>query len=124
MVTRRDAALRLDIPMEMAVRHGIPSRISQAELDDLDQNPPAWLKQSRENRTGKKPVWVKLTCDVCGFLEDARPKKWWPDFTYLSCDYHEAYQLPDPAPGLSRTEVDGVGSRFVGIVDESPLAKR
>lgn len=100
------------------MRNGIPSRLSQAELDELDANPPAWLRQSRENRTGKRPVWVKLTCEICGFSEDARPKKWWPNFTYLTCDYHNPQDLPDAAAGLSRTEVEGVGSRFIGIVDE------
>ncbi len=67
MITRREAALRLDIPLEMAQRHGIPSRLSEAELTELDEHPPAWLVQSRANRTGKKPVWVQLVCTVCGF---------------------------------------------------------
>ncbi len=120
MVSRREAAIRLDIPFEMATRNGIPSRISEEELAEIDTNPPAWLAQSRTNRTGKKPVWVKLTCVVCGFSEDARPKKWWSDFTYISCDDHEIHELPEPAEGLSRTEVYGVGSRFIGIVDERP----
>ncbi|UCR90231.1 hypothetical protein [Mycetocola spongiae] len=117
MLTRRDAALRLDIPLEMASRHGIPSRISEEDLAAIEATPPAWLLQSRANRTGKKPVWVALVCTVCGFTEQARPKKWWPEFTYLSCDDHYDYNLPDPAPGLSRTEIPGVGSRFIGIVD-------
>jgi hypothetical protein len=120
VITRRDAAIRLDIPLEMAQRNGIPTRISEAELDELDANPPAWLAQSRANRTGKKPVWVQLTCDICGYTEAARPKKWWPVFTYLSCDYHLAADLPLPAPTANRHEVDGIGSRFVGIVDELP----
>ncbi|MDQ1576608.1 MAG: hypothetical protein QOH55_1758 [Microbacteriaceae bacterium] len=120
MITRRDAAIRLDIPLEMAQRNGIPTRISEAELDELDANPPAWLAQSRANRTGKKPAWVQLTCDICGYTEAARPKKWWPEFTYLSCDYHLAADLPLPAPTANRHEVDGIGSRFVGIVDELP----
>jgi hypothetical protein len=119
MITRREAALRLDIPLEMAVRHGIPSRLSVEEVDELNENPPAWLAQSRANRTGKKPVWVHLTCDICGFTESVRPKKWWPDFTYLSCDHHGSDELPDPQPGLVRTEIDGIGSRFVGIVDDA-----
>lgn len=118
MITRRDASLRLDIPLEMATRHGLPSRMSEADLEAIEQDPPAWLVQSRANRTGKKAVWVHLECVVCGFAEDARPKKWWPDWTYLSCDYHEAYQVPEPVAGYSRTEVDGIGSRFVAIVDE------
>lgn len=117
MLTRRDAALRLDIPLEMASRHGIPSRISEAELAELDANPPQWLSQSRANRTGKKPVWVTLRCAVCGHEEQARPKKWWPEFTYLSCDDHYSYNLPEPEDGLTRTEVDGIGTRFIGVVD-------
>ena len=118
-VSRRDAALRLDIPLEMATRHGIPTRMTDAEFAELDANPAAWLAQSRANRTGK-PVWVQLTCDVCGFTETARPKKWWPTFTYLTCDFHRAEELPDAAPGLYRREVDGIGTRFVAIVDEKP----
>ena len=118
MITRREAAQRLDIPLEMAVRHGIPSRLTEAELTELDTTPPAWLMQSRANRTGKKAVWVELTCDVCGFTETARPKKWWPDFTYLTCSHHDPDELPAPAAGKSRTEVDGVGSGFIGVVDE------
>ena len=102
----------------MAVRHGIPSRTSEAELTEFDTNPPAWLVQSRANRTGTKPVWVQLTCDVCGFTETARPKKWWPEFTYLTCSHHDPDELPAPSAGMSRTEVDGVGSGFIGIVDE------
>ncbi|MFF1573365.1 hypothetical protein ACFVWR_11490 [Leifsonia sp. NPDC058292] len=120
MISRRDAAQRLDISLEMATRHGIPSKLSEREFAELDANPPAWLAQSRANRTGKRPVWVQLTCDVCGFTESARPKKWWPDFTYLTCDFHVPTDLPDPLPSLSRREVDGIGSRFIGIVDERP----
>lgn len=118
MITRREAALRLDIPLEMASLHGIPSRMTLAEFADLEDNPPAWLLQSRANRTGSKPVWVRLTCDVCGFSEAARPKKWWPAYTYLTCAHHGYDELPEPAPGSARTEVDGIGSRFVAIVDE------
>lgn len=120
MISRREAALRLDIPLEMANRHGLPARLTDAEVDELDANPPAWLAQSRANRIGKKPVWVRLECVVCGFAEDARPKKWWPEWTYLSCDYHSADAVPEPAEGLSRREIDGVGSRFVAMVDERP----
>lgn len=120
MITRRQVALRLDIPVEMATRHGIPSRISEAQFDELDTNPPPWLLQSRANRTGTRAVWSQLTCSVCGFTEAARPKKWWPAFTYLTCDWHSADDLPAPAPGLYRSEVDGIGSRFVAIVDEKP----
>ena len=116
-LTRRDVALRLDIPLEMAHRHGIPSRMSLAEFDALVAAPPAWLEQSRANRTGKRPVWMQLTCDVCGFTEAVRPKKWWPAFTYISCDSHSPSDLPEPSGALARSEVDGIGSRFVGIVD-------
>ena len=114
------AALRLDIPLEMAQRHDLPARLTESEMAQIESNPPDWLVQSRANRTGKKPVWVELRCDVCGFSEAARPKKWWPAFTYLTCDDHGADELPEPAAGLSRTEVDGVGTRFIGIVDETP----
>lgn len=117
MISRRDAALRLDIPLEMAQRHGIPSRLTQAELSELETNPPAWLVQSRSNRTGSRPVWVQLTCNVCGFTEAARPKKWWPAFTYLTCSDHGVDELPPPAKGCDRSEVDGIGSRFVGVID-------
>jgi hypothetical protein len=112
-------ALRLDIPLEMANRHGIPAKMTDAEFAELDSNPPPWLVQSRANRTGK-PVWVQLTCDVCGYTEAARPKKWWPAFTYLTCEHHEIGSVPEPASGLYRSEVDGIGSRFVGIVDATP----
>ncbi|MGO4491355.1 hypothetical protein AB4Y86_04560 [Arthrobacter sp. 2YAF22_2] len=117
MVTRREAAQALDIPLEMAHRHGIPSRLSDAELGELLDTPPVWLLQSRANRTGKRPVWVQLTCAVCGFSEMARPKKWWPEFTHVCCAHHAPYELPTPGAGLVRSEYEGVGSRFVGIVD-------
>lgn len=117
MISRREAALRLDIPLQMAQRHAIPAKLTEAEFAELESNPPAWLVQSRVNRTGARPVWVQLTCDVCGFTEAARPKKWWPAFTYLSCEHHGIDELPLPAAGLSRFEVDGIGTRFVGIVD-------
>ena len=120
MITRREAALRLDIPLEMAQRHDLPSRMTEAQLAEIESNPPAWLVQSRANRTGKKPVWVSLTCSVCGFTEAVRPKKWWPEFTYMSCDHHGYDELPEVQPGLSRREVDGIGSRFIGIVDAAP----
>ena len=119
MVTRREAALRLDIPLDMATRHGLPSRLTEAELQEIDANPPAWLAQSRTNRTGK-PVWVELRCDVCGYSESVRPKKWWPEFSYLSCDFHLPGELPPPPASANRREVDGIGSRFVGVVDELP----
>lgn len=116
MISRRDAAQRLDIPLEMARRHGLPTKLSEAEFALLESDPPAWLVQSRANRTGK-PVWVQLTCSICGYSEAVRPKKWWPAFTYLSCDSHGSDELPPPADGLHRGEVDGIGSRFIGIVD-------
>ena len=117
MITRRVAAQILDIPLEMAHRHGIPSRLSDAELGALLDNPPQWLVQSKANRTGKRPVWVQLTCAVCGFSEAARPKKWWPDFTYVICADHHSGEIPLRGSGLIRSEYEGVGSRFVGIVD-------
>jgi hypothetical protein len=118
-VTRREAALRLDIPIEMASRHGIPSRMTEGEFADFEADPPPWLLQSRANRTGKS-VWVQLTCDICGFTESARPKKWWPEFTYLTCDFHRADEVPQPSPGLYRREVEGIGTRFIGVIDEKP----
>jgi hypothetical protein len=111
-----DAAQRLDIPIEMARRHGLPTRLTEAELAELDANPPAWLAQSRANRTGK-PVWVELVCTICGASERVRPKKWWPTFTYLSCTEHSPLDLPPVTEGLRRGEYDGIGTRFVGIVD-------
>lgn len=117
MISRRDAAIALDIPLEMAQRHGIPSRMTEAELGEILDNPPHWLLQSRENRTGKRPVWVHLRCEVCGYTEAARPKKWWPEFTYVSCSHHSPADVPPPAPGFIRSEFDGVGSRFIGISD-------
>jgi hypothetical protein len=117
MISRRDAAIALDVPLEMAQRHGIPTRLTEAELAEILDNPPQWLLQSRANRTGKRPVWVHLRCDVCGYTEAARPKKWWPDFTFVSCDHHSPGDIPPPLPGCVRSEFDGVGSRFVGIAD-------
>ena len=118
MLSRRDAAVRLDIPLEMATHHGIPSRLSEAELQAIEQDPPAWLVQSRANRTGAKRVWASLECAVCGFSEAERPKKWWPEWTYLVCDHHELDEAPEPATGTSRHEVYGVGSRYVALVDQ------
>lgn len=120
MISKRDLALRLDISLEMVTRHGLGDGISEAEFAALEQDPPAWLTQSRANRKkGARPIWATLTCDVCGYTETARPKKWWPEFTYLSCRHHSAAELPKPAPGHHRGEFDGVGSRFVGFVDQS-----
>ncbi len=117
MTSRREAAQRLDIPLEMAERHGIPARMTEAELAALEADPPAWLVQSRSNRRSGRPVWVTLTCDICGYNEPARPKKWWPEFTYLSCSHHDIWDLPAPVAGLSRAEIDGVGASLVGVVD-------
>jgi hypothetical protein len=123
MITRRQAALALDIPVEMASRHGIPARLTEEELADLQSNPPQWLLQSRANRTGKRPVWVELECVVCGYRENARPKKWWPEFAFLACADHPESDLPDLADGLIRGEYDGIGTRFIGYVDV-PAADR
>lgn len=118
MLSKREVAQRLDIPLEMASRHGIPNRMSDEEFAELDSNPPAWLVQSRANRRpGARPVWVTLSCDVCGFTETLRPKKWWPEFTYLSCYEHSPSDLAGPTAGFHRQEVHGVGDRFVGLVD-------
>ncbi|NYG57115.1 hypothetical protein BJ980_000038 [Nocardioides daedukensis] len=120
MITRRDAAQRLGIPLEMATRHGLPAMLTEGQLGEIEDSPPPWLAQSRANRTGKRPVWVDLVCDVCGFAEKARPKKWWPTFTFVSCDSHQPYDLPRQLPGEQREEIVGIGSRFVGWVD-TPL---
>lgn len=118
MITRHEAAQRLDITLEMARRHQLPARMTEEQLAALQENPPAWLVQSHANRkAGARPVWVQLKCDVCGYTESARPKKWWPTFTYLSCDSHGVGELPAPAVDVERREYDGIGSRFIGIVD-------
>ncbi len=117
MVTQRQAAQRLDISVEMAKRNGIPAKISEAQLAQIDREPPAWLVQSRANRTGKRPVWVELQCDICGFAETLRPKKWWPEFTYVTCAEHGDEELPEVAPGMYRREADGIGARFIGVID-------
>ena len=111
-------AQRLDIPVEMAVRHDLPAKMSEADVIALEENPPAWLAQSRANRSSKaRPVWVTLTCDICGASDSARPKKWWPEFTYLSCNDHDIWDLPAPADGLHREEFDDIGVHFIGVVD-------
>lgn len=120
MISRHEAAQRLDIPLEMAKRHGLPGRMTEAEFAKLDQHPPAWLVQSRANRKpGARPVWMQLVCTVCGFTEPVRPKKWWPAFTYLSCTEHSPEDLPEPRENQYRHEYDGIGSRFVGIFDQT-----
>ncbi|WP_341976559.1 hypothetical protein LTA6_001107 [Microbacterium sp. LTA6] len=119
MISKRDLAQRLDISLEMADRHGFGDGASESELVALEQDPPAWLVQSRSNRKkGARPVWVTLTCEVCGYTETTRPKKWWPEFTYVSCRHHALGELPKPADGHHRGQFEGVGSRFVGIVDQ------
>ena len=119
MISRRDAAIALDIPLEMAQRHGLPKYLTEEELGAILDNPPAWLVQSRANRTGKRPVWVHLECAVCGYGEAARPKKWWPDFTYVACADHRPTDIPPVRAGFVRSSFDDVGTRFVGIVDVS-----
>lgn len=120
MISKRDLAQRLDIPLEMVARHGLDDGMSEAAITALEQDPPAWLVQSRSNRKkGGRPVWATLKCDVCGYTESTRPKKWWPEFTYLSCSEHSPLDLPRPAPGHHRGEFEGVGSRFVGVVDQT-----
>lgn len=111
-------AQRLDIPVDMAVRHDLPAKMSEADVVALEESPPAWLVQSRANRSAKaRPVWVTLTCDICGASDSARPKKWWPVFTYLSCNDHDIWDLPEPAAGLHREEFDDIGGHFIGVVD-------
>lgn len=117
MITRREAALRLDISVQMAARHGIGARITESELAEIEARPPAWLVQSRANRTGRRPVWVTLTCAVCGHSETMRPKKWWPDFTYVVCSHHTDDEEPAPLAGTLRCGYDGVGDGFRGLVD-------
>ena len=120
MLTRREAAQRLNIPLEMATRHGLPTKLTEAQLDEIENCPPPWLVQSRANRTSTKLVWVDLVCDVCGFAEKARPKKWWPPFTYVSCNSHQQSDLPPPQHGYHREEPLEIGSRLVGWVDAPP----
>ncbi len=122
MISRRDAAIRLDIPVEMAVKHGLPKVLSAEELAAIESAPPAWLQQSRSNRTGK-PVWATLECIVCGVSEVERPKKWWPRWTFLACDDHEARELPVLAPGARREATYGIGSRFVAYTDGDASAE-
>ncbi|WP_104092147.1 hypothetical protein [Arthrobacter sp. GMC3] len=116
-LNRRQISQALNIPPEMAARNGIPSRMKASDVHELDANPPSWLAQSRANSTGKRPIWVELRCYLCDFHETARPKKWWPEFTFVLCDFHHNDELPSPIPGWRRSEFDGVGSRFRGIVD-------
>jgi hypothetical protein len=116
VISRRDAAIQLDIPLEMAAKHGVPKQVTAEQLAALEAEPPAWLVQSRANRTGK-PVWAELRCVVCRFAEMERPKKWWPAWTFLACDDHEPDELPAASEGVRRAATYGVGSRFVAYVD-------
>ncbi|WP_313813575.1 hypothetical protein [Glutamicibacter sp.] len=118
MMTRRDAAIALDIPLEMAKKHGIPGKISEADFRELNANPPAWLAQSRSNRTGKRPVWIHLVCEVCGAEDYERPKKWWPTFDFVHCNIHSPAQLPKLEAGKTRVEYQDISARMFGIVDE------
>lgn len=113
----REVAQRLDIPIEMARRHGLPAFMSEVDVAAIEADPPAWLVQSRANRVGSRPVWVELRCVICGATERVRPKKWWPEFTYITCEQHAASELPPVAEGIRRGEVDGIGGRFIGVVD-------
>jgi hypothetical protein len=122
VLSRRDAAVRLDIPLEMAARHGLPAHLSEDALVAIEQDPPAWLVQSRANRTGRKQVWVHLECAVCGWAEDARPKKWWPEWDLLVCSHHPLDETPEPTGGGRWDEVDGIGSRFVALIDPARRA--
>ena len=116
VLSLREAAQRLDVPPEMLRRHGFGGRVTEADVLEVEAAPPAWLVQSRANRTGKA-VWVTLECVVCGHREQERPKKWWPAWTHLSCFRHAPDEVPAPADGTVRTEVDGIGSQFVALVD-------
>lgn len=118
MMTRRDAAIALDIPLEMAKKHGIPGKISEADFRELNNNPPAWLRQSRANRTGKRPVWMHFTCEVCGAEDYERPKKWWPKFDFVHCNTHSPAQLPKLEAGKTRVEYQDISAKMFGIVDE------
>ena len=118
-LTRREVAIRLDIPVEMATKHGIPARMSPTEFAALESDPPAWLLQSRANRTGK-PVWVTLTCAVCGTFDTVRPKKWWPEYTSVVCDAHAPYDLEPIASGMRRDTVEGIGDGFTAVIDWTP----
>lgn len=92
--------------------------MTEAEFRELNTNPPAWLVQSRANRTGKRPVWVHLVCEVCGFSEYERPKKWWPTFDFVHCHSHSPAQLPKLASGKTRVEYQDISAHMFGIVDE------
>lgn len=116
VLTLREAAQRLDVPPEMLRRHGFSGRLTEEDVLGVEAAPPAWLVQSRANRTGGA-VWVTLECVVCGHAERERPKKWWPRWTHLTCFRHAPGEAPAPAAGTVRTEVEGVGSQFVALVD-------
>lgn len=116
MLSRLAVAQQLGISLEMASRHGLPRQMNEAEVAAIEQNPPAWLLQSRANRVaGGRPVWVTLTCVVCGFEETMRPKKWWPEFDFVVCDHHPVNELPVFETGTRPFETPGIGSRFIGV---------
>ena len=72
----------------MAKRHGIPPRLSEAELRRCRPTPRPGSSSPGPTARASAPVWVHLTCAVCGFSEAARPKKWWPEFDFVHCEHH------------------------------------
>jgi hypothetical protein len=48
----------------------------------------------------------------------ARPKKWWPDFSFVACNHHDEDELPGVREGWARGRYEGIGTRFMGILDE------
>ena len=116
-------AIRLDIPPEMAARNGLPSRRSARSERGADRCRPARPGSPSPGRTERvgKPVWIELSCVVCGYSEMARPKKWWPDFSFVSCDHHREDDQPRVPPGPSaRAATTASAARFVGVLDEPP----
>ena len=64
MITRRDAAQRLDIPLEMATRHGIPPTLTAAQLAEIEDKDAVAQKletlvirtlRRSDGRMGKRP---------------------------------------------------------------------
>ena len=62
-------------------------------------------------------MWVHLECAVCGYEEAARPKKWWPEFTYVRRGHHAPDEIPPRVPGLSAANSTAWAAAFVGIAD-------
>lgn len=94
--------------------------MSDADLAEIESDPPDWLVQSRaDRRSAARPVWQRFECVVCGHAETVRPKKWWPAFTVVACDDHHPDDLPRASPGTDREDVAGIGSRLVGILDRT-----